>query len=110
MPGELPQFYMFPCSNGNEKEGKKLNESCLRKGRFLYSCVLLWLGNTLKLTPLSAPPLGEQRNAWVLLITLKKTKLVYVFTGYKMASNYTRKSLGVLYGQHNFQGTMVQVC
>jgi len=42
-----------------KKESRKLKESCLRKGRFLYSCVLLRYRNTIRLTPLSAPPSGE---------------------------------------------------
>jgi hypothetical protein len=59
MPKELPQFYMFPHSHGNisflpnEKKVRKYKESYLSKGRFR---------NTLRLTPLSAPPLGEHTH------------------------------------------------
>jgi len=41
-------------------------ESCLRKGRFSFLCVLLRFGNTLRLTPSSAPPpLPHEENALV---------------------------------------------
>jgi hypothetical protein len=61
---------MFPQSHGNisfvrnKKETRKLKESCLCKGRFLYSCVLLRFGNTLELTRLGAPPSGEHTHSY----------------------------------------------
>ncbi len=59
----LPQFYMFPRSHGNGsflrigKEARKFKRVfvCVM-GRFLYSCVLLRFGNTLRFMPLGAPP------------------------------------------------------
>jgi hypothetical protein len=38
---------------------RKYKESCLRKGRFQFSSILLRFGNTIRLTPLGAPPSGE---------------------------------------------------
>jgi hypothetical protein len=65
-----PQFYVFPHSHGNisflpneKKQGIIIIiiiiNSCLHKGRFLYSCVLLRFGNTFRLMPSSVPPSGE---------------------------------------------------
>jgi hypothetical protein len=68
MPGELPQFSMFPCSHDlffsyeKEKEGRKWKESCLSKGRFLYSYVLLRFGNAVGLMLWCAPPSGERMS------------------------------------------------
>jgi hypothetical protein len=44
-----------------EKEVRKSKESCLSKGRFLYSCILLLrFGNILEVTTLvGAPSFGE---------------------------------------------------
>jgi hypothetical protein len=67
MPGELPQFYMFPNSHGKyfflqqtrKKGGNKKRVVYIRKVSlsFVYSCVvLLRFRNTLRLTPSSAPP------------------------------------------------------
>jgi len=59
---------MFPCSHGNisflqnEKEARKLKESCFCKGRFQYLCILLRFGNTLGLRALSAAPLGDHTH------------------------------------------------
>jgi hypothetical protein len=69
---------MFPHSQGNISfqqsriEARKSRESCLHKGSFLYSCVLLWFRNTLVPSPevqehpgahsgtlSGAPPSGE---------------------------------------------------
>ncbi len=65
---ELTQFYMFPCSPRKYflfyKTTKRSEEI---KREFVYTregsrtlCVLLRFGNTLRLTPLSAPPLGRE--------------------------------------------------
>ncbi len=56
---ELPNFI---CSHVcMEKEVRKSKESCLSKGRFLYSCILLLrFGNILEVTTLvGAPSFGE---------------------------------------------------
>ncbi len=56
----------FICSHGNisflrnRKQVRKSTESCLCKGRFSYFCVLLRFGNTLRLTPSTAPPSGRE--------------------------------------------------
>ncbi len=47
-----------------ETRKKEVNkkQSSLRKGRFLYLCVLLRFGNTLGIMPLSAPLSGEHNR------------------------------------------------
>jgi hypothetical protein len=64
MPGELPQFIsshdpveIFLVYETEKKQGNK--KSCLLKGEFLYSCILLRFGNTLELRPSGVPPPGE---------------------------------------------------
>jgi len=75
MPGELPQFYMFPCSHGNisflrnQKEARKLKESCSHKGRFQYLCIHLRFGNTLGLRALGAASLGDHTHTGTSLTT-----------------------------------------
>jgi hypothetical protein len=51
----FPWKYFFLTKWERSKEMRK--ESCLCKGRFQYSCILLWFGKTLqKLLPWGAPP------------------------------------------------------
>jgi hypothetical protein len=54
----LPQSDMCEHTQSNNR-GKNKKKSCLHKGRFLYSCVLLRFGNTFRLMPSSAPSTGE---------------------------------------------------
>jgi hypothetical protein len=65
MPRKRPQFYMFPCPQGNisfsmkQERSEEIQKSVVNgKGVFQYSCILLRLGNTLELAHLGAPPTG----------------------------------------------------
>ncbi len=47
----VPFSYENISFSRNEKEARKEKESCLCKGRFQYSCILLRFENTLRLMP-----------------------------------------------------------
>jgi hypothetical protein len=88
VPMEIFLLYEMGKKQGNQKR------ALLRKGRFLYSYVLLRFGNTLRLTLSSATPSGEHAHMGTSLTNKRGNTILVLKAPYSHISclGFTAKS------------------